>query len=303
MEEILTTPNWKIKEVFSHQEAIEHGRNEWCTAREGNYYSSRYTTDKGRLFIFCKLDKVRPQYQLFRRHSDGSTEFCNGGNRPADLRAFAQEESELTEWITNEILNRTNAAATVGSFFGGIRLNGTTVTVSREGLVTGLQEPSGIQGPVGIRGLNVGSGISTANNSLTDYSSGAVSANTTQLNGLRDAVNARMDTIDRTISALESSLHASLSNLTSALNRESTDRVVQNSIVLTELTNLRLRLTELEAKLARNSYQGLIGGFEELPTEGVRLGDMYEDAGGLIMYECSGHTNGVPQWTSHYKQG
>lgn len=99
--------NWIIREVFNHVESVKWGREQWCTAcSDPSHYNSLYSAVRGRLLIFFKRDKRRPQYQLFQRHRDGQTEFRDGGNLYADLRVFATSNAELTEWLTCEVIDK-----------------------------------------------------------------------------------------------------------------------------------------------------------------------------------------------------
>lgn len=92
---VFESENWTVHEPHNRMEARLLGREQWCTAKEGPHYDLHYRKNLGDLYVFFRRGKVRPQYQMFVRRINGlvSTEFRDGGNLYANIRAFVTTDA------------------------------------------------------------------------------------------------------------------------------------------------------------------------------------------------------------------
>lgn len=88
--------NWKVVQAFNREDYIRLGRREWCTAREDNSHWRHYKDAE--MYVFFKLDKARPQYQLaFFTH--GAVEFRDGGNLHVSMPSVYHKHPDLKPFL------------------------------------------------------------------------------------------------------------------------------------------------------------------------------------------------------------
>lgn len=95
---VFQSDRWFFVEPQNFEEAIQFGRDQWCTGRADNRsYESSYNLSRGRLVIFYRKDKPKPQYQAF--FSPRGTEFRDGGNLYASLDDFLKKNEECESYL------------------------------------------------------------------------------------------------------------------------------------------------------------------------------------------------------------
>lgn len=104
-----------VREIMCRADAIIYGRSQWCTANNTYSYNYSYSHQHGRMWVFSRRDKSRPQFQLFRRYVSGALSLYNGGNVPVPLTTLTELDSstEFQAWLgRNGIQQKQNTGHT-----------------------------------------------------------------------------------------------------------------------------------------------------------------------------------------------